>query len=691
MTDRYFDAMDLNNTEIYIEWETPKGANGAVKSVSETYLKMIDDENYPGKLIFGWAISDAITKYAGTLKFAVRFVQWNELGKIVYSFNTLTAQVSIHPNLGLDLENDAYKVDNCNDRLLERIEPSEVVGGAKAAIPYFLNDIVVLDDGYDIGDNHTSGTCDISVVATASDTGVVSYVWKRAEVNKDNSVDDAWIEIPGSSEVRMVALTDEELAEMGNKLPEDHIYHLDRGDGTYALLTKGYYDLNNASTKEWFKSKFSVDIDAGEMPVIYEKRAVLTVEKYGAYKAEARNRIFNSLTKKASNVAVFKRPVPVVMNNDNQTVNKHIVGETSSLLTPKVVEAAGDLAYQWYKGPEGKVLSEVVEFTSYPVGSQITYGEDYIRICPSNEQSSYYLQNVGEGGSSNTFYGDVRFYYPEGAVKFKETSWNTTSEEPNINAQKFDLIADEHPGVDAVTGRKYILDWRPFAYYTPSTEIWTPYGWNKPFGEFAKLFNRIQWFDENDNLLREDYIEYQYASEETFEAMGTYELIAGANEETYLADEPGMYQLVVTRTRNRDSVQGKSIEYRVTNAPAVPEFAEGVYDGLKIIPVQDLMSGKEVMSIEWNSDIESDEFYITWFLYRGDKNMKDLEVATFKMTDAYVSTFNPTDKKYADVIEAAGEDIEGYYYAIVKNKLNGIESAYNEKPEQIDMFSVSGS
>lgn len=96
MIDRYFDAMDLNNTEIFIEWETPKGKNGdGIKSVSETYLKIIDDELYPGKLIFGWAISDAITKDSGNLKFAVRFIQWadTESGKkqIAYSFNTLTA------------------------------------------------------------------------------------------------------------------------------------------------------------------------------------------------------------------------------------------------------------------------------------------------------------------------------------------------------------------------------------------------------------------------------------------------------------------------------------------------------------------------------------------------------------------------------------------------------------------------
>ena len=259
MIDRFFDAMDLNNTDIYIEWETPKSKNGGgVKSVSETYLKMIDDENYPGKLIFGWAISDAITKDSGTLKFAVRFVQWNDEKKIVYSFNTLTAQATIHPNLGLDLENDSYDVDNCNDRLLERIEPSVVVGGAQAAVPYFLQDVVMLDEGYDIVPNHTDGTYSLSVVATADDTGAVSYVWKRSEIGKD-----AWVEIPGSTAVDFVELTRKEYEDFEWRLPENRIYHIERSDETAYLLPKGYYDLNDAATRAWFKTNHNVDIGAG--------------------------------------------------------------------------------------------------------------------------------------------------------------------------------------------------------------------------------------------------------------------------------------------------------------------------------------------------------------------------------------------------------------------------------------------
>ena len=226
MIDRYFDAMDLNNTDIYIEWETPKSKNGGgVKSVSETYLKIIDDENYPGKLIFGWAISDAITKDSGTLKFAVRFIQRNDEKKVVYSFNTLTAQATIHPNLGLDLENDNYNVDNCNDRLLERIEPSVVVGGIQAATPRFLINIKSLEEGYDITPDHTTGTYDLNVVATSDDTGAISYVWKRAEIDSDS-----WQEVP--SEIALVKLTEKEYIEYNWHLPEEHIYYYKLSDDT---------------------------------------------------------------------------------------------------------------------------------------------------------------------------------------------------------------------------------------------------------------------------------------------------------------------------------------------------------------------------------------------------------------------------------------------------------------------------
>ena len=83
--DRYFDAVDLNNCDIYIQWEAPKDSNGDIKKgTSDTYIR--DIESQPGKLIFGWAISEAITNASGNLKFSVKFLQRDkESKKIVYN------------------------------------------------------------------------------------------------------------------------------------------------------------------------------------------------------------------------------------------------------------------------------------------------------------------------------------------------------------------------------------------------------------------------------------------------------------------------------------------------------------------------------------------------------------------------------------------------------------------------------
>ena len=690
MIDRYFDAMDLNNTEVYIEWETPKSKNGgATKSISETYLKMIDDENYPGKLIFGWAISDAITKDSGTLKFAVRFVQWNDEGKIVYSFNTLTAQATVHPNLGLDLENDPYKIDNCNDRLLERIEPSEVVGGAKAAVPYFLQNVIVLDEGYDIGPSHTDGTYDLSVVATADDTGAVSYVWKRSEIGAD-----AWVEVPGSTEVKFVELTPEEYEAFKWKLPENRIYYIEREDDTAYLLPKGYYDLTEASTKDYFKKTLNVDIDAGEIPSLFEKRSVLTVEKYGQYKAEARNRIFNSMTKTNSEIATFNTPDPVVMDNKDQSVDKHIVGEESAILAPVVVEAIGDLSYQWYKADEMNVLSQKVAFTGMPEGSLVSYGEETACLmCPKDAE--YQLQNSGQGSNKNAYYIGMNLFAPEGAVSFREGECGLNPADAMPELEPAVKLADAPHGVDSL-GRTYRARWIPVAVFDPNTGLWSYYAKGKGVGEFIGWKYEIVWFDANGVEIERNFMKIKLANEVNFEELNAYEPATGvgATDSVYVASEPGLYRLEVVRTRNRGTTKpedGRSIEYRVTNAPAVPVFVEGTYDALEIIPVDDLLAGTRTLSVEWENDIKSDEFYVAWYLYRGDKKKDDLNIATYKISGAFSSVFNPADSFHAPVFEAAGEDIEGFYYAIVKNKLNGVESAYNEKPEQDKMFNVTGS
>lgn len=192
--DRYFDYMDLNTADIYIQWETPKGADGqSIKSVSTEYIRDIESE--PGKLIFGWAISNKITGTPGTLKFSVRFFKWKDKAEnlepgakreLDYSFSTLTAQIPIQAGLNFDLatHKETNNIDDCGQRVIERLENSVIAGGYAAALPIFNVD---LNSVYELDSN---GECVLSVLASPADTGMISYHWKKIGLNPNNNIDE---------------------------------------------------------------------------------------------------------------------------------------------------------------------------------------------------------------------------------------------------------------------------------------------------------------------------------------------------------------------------------------------------------------------------------------------------------------------------------------------------------------------
>ena len=113
---RYFDAMDLNNTEIYIQWENSNGDKGLAKE----WVR--DIETYDDYMIFGWVLGDLITKVPGLLKFSIRFIKTKtetdnngeQVKVISYSLNTLTAQAMINSALELPFGEAA---DNLNSIL----------------------------------------------------------------------------------------------------------------------------------------------------------------------------------------------------------------------------------------------------------------------------------------------------------------------------------------------------------------------------------------------------------------------------------------------------------------------------------------------------------------------------------------------------------------------------------------------
>lgn len=92
--DRFFDYMDLANTRIYVQWQLPDEH----KTIGVTEISIIDIKSKPGKLRFAWPLTQTITKYAGTVKFSVRFFNIGAKG-LTYSLNTLEASLAVKPAL----------------------------------------------------------------------------------------------------------------------------------------------------------------------------------------------------------------------------------------------------------------------------------------------------------------------------------------------------------------------------------------------------------------------------------------------------------------------------------------------------------------------------------------------------------------------------------------------------------------
>ena len=85
--DRYYDTMDLMNTDIYVNWKM-----GTASGRDECSIK--SDSIIPGYIVFAWPIHDKITAKGGSLQFSVQLNIERE-GKNAYALNTLPANLNI--------------------------------------------------------------------------------------------------------------------------------------------------------------------------------------------------------------------------------------------------------------------------------------------------------------------------------------------------------------------------------------------------------------------------------------------------------------------------------------------------------------------------------------------------------------------------------------------------------------------
>lgn len=362
MVDRFFDITDLDTCDIYIQWTNANGESG----VSTPWV--VDIESEPNKMIIGWALSSDITKYAGTLKFALRFFQWADknLSTIKYSWSTLTQSVSIKTSLDFVFGNGKYMIeDETNEAVTNRIVNSEthLAGVPQAEKPEYVKEgekVWDLETYQDLVENKAyigklpdnAEVYPLEVQARSTDGGVISYHWRfvdhngremTANLGTPEDHTGAYV----TTEFRPVAITAENMEEIRASKKLLYIKKQDT-DGS------DIYVQANLTSDEWVTAT---------QRTYYERVAVCVATCVGSYVAVATNRLSerNKATRN-SVVCVIPMPsLPIITENVAHRAHMGVELKTESTDASSVtisVEVTnpeengtkqGELIYVWYK------------------------------------------------------------------------------------------------------------------------------------------------------------------------------------------------------------------------------------------------------------------------------------------------------------------------------------------------------
>lgn len=310
---RFYDATDLFNQDIMIEWITPKSDKypEGLKGYSVPTVKALDDTT--NHIIFGWALSSEITEVAGDVTFAVRFYKYDsDNNKIQYSLSTLTEKATIKPNIGLDIPRllgsegalDGYKVlgDEVKALIRERAENSQFGSkGDKAVEPELYEPDFTVNPTNDnapyvvVLAKNEDGTVSATVNGTgfSTDGGAISYFWKKFDYETGDRVQtDGANKLAYKDVYKAYALADAKTLQA--KVPSMQFYKkVSDSPEAYELTT-----LEAAET--------------AEIATVYRKDSECIFDGVGYYKFVIKNRAGRSTeTHETDPIIVYPASTPV--------------------------------------------------------------------------------------------------------------------------------------------------------------------------------------------------------------------------------------------------------------------------------------------------------------------------------------------------------------------------------------------
>lgn len=363
--------MDLfrDDINIIIQWETAPSNGQVERGISAAYLKDITLFRTQGKMIFGWALNNTITKNSGTIKFSVRFYKLNGQKELDFSFSTLTANATINP--GLDYSWGGEEFTSIYDdstiilnRIKDSIQPDE---GGEAEVPVFLPKFLLPSDfkitkdeiEYDAVDlvKNDEDKLEREFIVQATGDGYVSYSWTKTDVNDGTQmpVDDA---------------------ETAYIETEDTVYS---GEKVYYTLT---VEDGVAVNKVFTVAPGQVDTEIPEEVKeagLYERVSRYVADSVGIYTVTAKNKVGQAVATEALSVMIpgpdketFEVELPegqeekVLLDDEGKAVIK-VLGKTARVTNDTMV---GDTIVYQFEDEAQREITNTADATpeAYTVG-----------------------------------------------------------------------------------------------------------------------------------------------------------------------------------------------------------------------------------------------------------------------------------------------------------------------------------
>lgn len=340
---RYFDAVDLADMDIVIQWN--RGDTDLNEYYDRPYKRSVDYD--PGNIVFGWPVSEEMTKETGNITFSVRFFKFNN-ESLVYSLSTEPTIIKIVPGLDFKFDQDKYnKASNYANQIYNNLRDgeSQLTPVYQIAAPnfvsYFTHASDNIEDEFTDVINHSEQyhlPCQFKVHANLSAEDILSnkrkgrairYQWYRKDLS------EVVTDYEGEFIYEKITTPLTEL------LNNEHYYYKDGED--YLL-----YDRSNGEQE------------------LYLKHSVATPKAPGSYYVKAINEYNGSKVETESlfmNIAYPENPVLQENYQDamaSVVVRKpHHEALTLNLMAPEEEQplgyAAQEFEYSWYYNAEHPV------------------------------------------------------------------------------------------------------------------------------------------------------------------------------------------------------------------------------------------------------------------------------------------------------------------------------------------------